>query len=248
MKITIFGSGSQLVEPIYRSARTHAVMVSQFDVTKSAEEIAPAIKDADAVINLAAKTNLELCEQDPKAAYKVNSEGALRVASVCEYYGVFLLHFSTDYVFSGPPAGYSLIPSDAPHSPMNIYGGSKALGEQFVLEEGGSIARVSWLIGKRFLKILEERDTFDLSATARPAFVTDVADAALTICENKIHGIHHLVNPPTTNRKPLLERVGGKSLQHKASPSPPVRPHYTPLAQTEIKLPDWKEHVRQIRV
>jgi dTDP-4-dehydrorhamnose reductase len=63
--------------------------------------------------------------------------------------GAVLLHYSTDYVFDGAK-GSAYLESDLPH-PINVYGRSKLMGEQAVVDAGGAsiILRTSWVYSLR---------------------------------------------------------------------------------------------------
>jgi len=73
--------------------------------------------------------------------------GAAVLAEVCRKHSVKLLHFSTDYVFDGAKAsGYT--EEDQPN-PLSVYGKSKLLGEQMILQllPGSLIIRTEWIYG-----------------------------------------------------------------------------------------------------
>ena len=99
------------------------------------------------VVNTAAFHKLEACESDIERAFAVNSHAVRHLASVCERLGCRLIHFSTDYVFSGTRTSpYDEF--DAPQ-PLNVYGVSKAAGEHFVQNSCSkyAIVRTSGLFG-----------------------------------------------------------------------------------------------------
>src|SRR6266699_5464713 len=109
------------------------------------------------VINTAAFHRVDACEDDPHQAYLVNAVGALLVARAAGRAGARCVYISTDYVFSGdkPPAEDGrLTPKtawveDDPVGPLNVYGASKAAGEEAVrlADPRYLIARVSSLFG-----------------------------------------------------------------------------------------------------
>lgn len=71
------------------------------------------------VINAAAYTDVEGCEDQQELAFQVNGYGPGYIAEACNKIGAILVHFSTDYVFDGSKKEY--VESDAPN-PINIYG------------------------------------------------------------------------------------------------------------------------------
>lgn len=120
----------------------------------------------DYVINCAAITDTKMIETGigyRNYAYDVNALGPMRLASACAYYGVKLIHISTDYVYSQLSTkgrlpfhtDYSIVDAfhenNADEFPVNIYGMQKLLGEKFIKEKmkkkNYAILRTSWLYG-----------------------------------------------------------------------------------------------------
>lgn len=97
------------------------------------------------IVNAAAYTAVDRAESEREAAFRVNAMGPGHVARLASACGARLIHFSTDYVFSGDSAApYT---EDDPPSPRSVYGESKLAGEAAVLERGGEhvVLRISWL-------------------------------------------------------------------------------------------------------
>lgn len=122
--------------------------VEDFDITDAAavnravREFAP-----DVVVNCAAFTRVDDCEDAREECFKVNAYGAGVVAAAAREAGAFLVHLSTDYVFDGAtrvPYG-----EDAPCRPLSAYGRSKWEGERRVRATGGecAVVRTAWLFG-----------------------------------------------------------------------------------------------------
>ena len=84
----------------------------------------------DILINCAALTNVEACENDKESALHVNAIIANNIAITCFNLGVKLVHISTDHLFDGKQSFYT---EDTPVNPLNCYGYSKAVGEENVL-------------------------------------------------------------------------------------------------------------------
>src|ERR1700692_872160 len=80
------------------------------------------------IVLSAAYTDVDGSERDPEAAFAVNGKGTENVAAVAEKYGAKVLYTSTDYVFDGRRTR-PYEPAD-PIAPINVYGESKARGEQ----------------------------------------------------------------------------------------------------------------------
>lgn len=114
----------------------------------------------DIIVNAAAFTDVDGAERTPEAAFRVNHDGARRVAESAAALGVPLVHLSTEYVFDG---GTDRPYREAdPPAPLNVYGRSKHSGEAAVAEVTAdhAILRTSWLYspyGRNFFtKILEK--------------------------------------------------------------------------------------------
>src|SRR5688572_353137 len=79
------------------------------------------------VINCAGWTNVDTAEAHEAEARLINGEGIGQLAEHCRRIGAVLVHYSTDYVFSGRAVEPYRV--DHPRAPLNAYGRSKALGE-----------------------------------------------------------------------------------------------------------------------
>src|SRR6266851_6295642 len=84
----------------------------------------------EVVFNCAAYNAVDGAEADQEAAYQVNAQGAFNVALACAQHGARLVHFSTNFVFSGT--------LDRPYretdqvEPLSVYAKSKLEGEKLV--------------------------------------------------------------------------------------------------------------------
>ncbi|QEK12491.1 dTDP-4-dehydrorhamnose reductase [Crassaminicella thermophila] len=152
------------------------------------------------VINTAAYTNVDGCESNIDLAYKVNALGPRNLAIACETINAKLIHISTDYVFDGK----SKLPYkefDLPN-PINIYGKSKYLGEEYVKQFCSRyfIVRTSWLygqIGKNFVKTIlktsKEKKYLEIieDQTGNPTNAQDLAYHILKLALTDEYGIYH---------------------------------------------------------
>jgi len=121
---------------------------SQCDITNY-DQVRSVIKDVDIVINCAAYTAVDDAETNRDLAFKINGQGSKNLAIRCNEIGAKLVHFSTDYVFSGD-ANHAYQENDEP-SPKSVYGKSKLAGELEVrqnIPHGHYIIRTAWLYGK----------------------------------------------------------------------------------------------------
>lgn len=98
-----------------------------------------------AVINTAAWTDVTGAESHYDDAFRVNSDGVRILASEASALDIALLHFSTDYVFSGE--GNNPWNECDKTYPTGVYGSSKLEGENCFFRSGvrGAVVRVGWL-------------------------------------------------------------------------------------------------------
>ena len=82
----------------------------------------------DCIINCAALTNVDFCEQNKSNSYEVNVNGIKNIIS-CTTNDTKIIHISTDYVFSGNRNIYN--ESDIPN-PLSYYGKNKLESENIL--------------------------------------------------------------------------------------------------------------------
>lgn len=179
MKVIITGGLGQLGLELYRQLESRLDIKqvkctnhSSLDITneKQVQQVLTAYQP-DIVINCAAYTAVDLCEEHKEKAYQVNTLGPGNLAQVCNYIGSKLIHVSTDYVFSGLPNvlisedrwSYSILElrkqqaeanrpwiEEDEVAPQNVYGVTKLEGEEMVREYCPKhfILRTAWLYGE----------------------------------------------------------------------------------------------------
>jgi dTDP-4-dehydrorhamnose reductase len=101
----------------------------------------------DLLINAAAATKVDWCEGHQDEAAQINAYAPGELGKICAERGVRCLHISTDYVFDGSDARPRSEEDKA--SPINVYGRTKRLGEELLLEADPRhlVIRVSWVFG-----------------------------------------------------------------------------------------------------
>ena len=161
----------------------------------------------DVVINCAAYTKVDQAEEEKELALLINHNAVEHLATACRDRDIKLVHFSTDYVFSGEsidrekfPNGY---PEQAETRPVNFYGVSKLKGEESIqkTEVDYLILRVSWLCGaygnnfvKTMLRLAKERESLSVvnDQFGVPTFCTQVVNQTLKLIEQNQRGVFHL--------------------------------------------------------
>ena len=81
------------------------------------------------VINTAAITNVDLCEDEKKACDNLNVDAVKYLADACLKVDAHLIQISTDFIFDGEDGPYS--EEDEPN-PLSYYGLSKLKSEQLL--------------------------------------------------------------------------------------------------------------------
>jgi dTDP-4-dehydrorhamnose reductase len=77
----------------------------------------------DLIVNAAAYTAVDKAESEPEMATRVNAQASQVMAEEALALDAWLIHYSTDYVFSGE--GQTLWQEDDAVAPVNHYGASK---------------------------------------------------------------------------------------------------------------------------
>lgn len=155
------------------------------------------------IINSAAYTNVDGCEKNIDLSYKINSLGARNLAIASLENNSRLVHISTDFVFDGKK-NEPYIEFDKPN-PLNIYGKSKLLGEQFIKEINPRhyILRTSWLYGeygnnfvKTMLKLGKENKVLEVVNDQRgtPTYTKDLVKVINMIIKTDAYGTYHTSN------------------------------------------------------
>ena len=157
----------------------------------------------DAVINCAAWTAVDACEDDPDKALTANGVAVRWVAEACDAIDAHLVHVSTDYVFDGTkPTPY--VETDIPN-PQSVYGTTKLAGEAEALSIGtmAAVVRTSWVCGfhgnnmvKTVHKLAQERDSlsFVSDQIGHPTFTSDLAPLLHKVATDRLAGIFHGTN------------------------------------------------------
>lgn len=208
MKILITGSngmlGHDLIEVLKDSHELVLTTSKTLDITdrdRTIEFIRQT--EPDVVINSAAYTDVDGCEENQDLAYAVNGEGVRNLALGCKEVGCPLVHVSTDYVFDG--TARSPIAEDGEIGPISVYGKSKLKGEEAIQEilDEYFIVRTAWLYGingknfpKTMLELSESHSeiTVVYDEVGTPTYTPDLAYGISQLIETDLYGIYHLTN------------------------------------------------------
>ena len=177
------------------------------DYDKSFDKISSS--KPDLVINTAAFHNVDLCEDEPGQAFKVNVGGVKNIAEICRKMDIPLMHFSTDYVFDGSK-NTPYLEDDCPR-PLSIYAISKHGGERVVQYMLGKyyLIRLSGLYGhagctgkgnmnfvETMLKLAESKKEIKVvdDQVHTPTSTIDVAEKLAELIMTGKYGLYHMTN------------------------------------------------------
>jgi dTDP-4-dehydrorhamnose reductase len=154
------------------------------------------------VVNAAAYTNVDGCEEAMDLAYSVNALGPRNLAQACERRGCGLLHVSTNYVFDG--RGERPYEPFDPPNPISAYGRTKLAGEEHVmrLTNRWYVVRSAGVYGRghnfvrTMLRVAKERGSLKVKDDEfiSPTYARDLAEGIAGIVEDGRYGLYHLTN------------------------------------------------------
>lgn len=177
----------------------------------------------DLVINSAAMTDIDACENDRPRATEINFHAVANIAGQCDTVNAPLMQISTDYVFDGKD-GERPYETDAPMNPVNVYGQTKMLGEEAVRHGlyWHVIMRTSLVFsafGENILvKTLQQIDTKDeiqavIDQKANPTSAESVCDALIMMGDAILRGkgngfgTFHICGEPPVTRFEFLQAI-----------------------------------------
>lgn len=217
MKIALLGSSGMLGSKI-----------TELFKAKGAEIISPAHSEVDlnyphtlekffnssafdVLVNCAAFTRVDACEEPSKFSMALNVNGTAVgwLAKLCKKANRVLVHYSTDYVFDGSKEG-PYQETDAT-SPLNTYGKTKCQGEKLLPAENPFyyLVRSSWVFGQHgrnfvstmagLLKTKSRIEVVD-DQVGGPTYTQDLAQFTWELLEKKAQpGTYHFANSGTAS-------------------------------------------------
>jgi dTDP-4-dehydrorhamnose reductase len=205
MKILITGANGQLgreLQKQYGKRDDELILtdVKELDITdviavnKFVNENKP-----DVIINCAAHTQVDKCEEQIELATKINAIGPKNLAAAAFAIGAEIVQVSTDYVFDGV-RNKELTEFDNTN-PQSVYGSTKLEGEKLVkaLNPKHYIVRTAWLYGdggnfiKTMIKLSKDRDELKVvnDQVGTPTSTVDLARVIIKLVDEKNYGLFH---------------------------------------------------------
>jgi dTDP-4-dehydrorhamnose reductase len=169
------------------------------EVNKLVESFYP-----DAILHAAAITQVDDCETNKSLSYSVNVDGTRHLIDAAAEVSSRLIYLSTDFVFSGSGGPYK---ETDPTAPVNYYGKTKELAEQFIMESGlhWAIIRTVLLYGntpltKRNNFIYWVKDSLTKGNPIRvvndqirtPTYIPDLVNGIHLVLDKGAQGIFHI--------------------------------------------------------
>lgn len=179
---------------------------------------------ASVVLHMAAKTDVDSCEDDKTLgeegqAWLVNVVASENIVNLAKKLGKRLIYISTDFVFDGAKDFYS---EDDKPNPISWYAVTKYEAEQIVASSGvnSTIVRIAYpykavCLGKQDFvhRILEKIKQGQILQAVTdhlftPTFIDDIAVALSVFLKKDITGIYHLVGSQHLTISEAISLIG----------------------------------------
>lgn len=267
MRVLVAGAGGMLGQDAVEAcaARGHEVVVlgrAELDITdpRSVELVLQSARP-DVVVNCAAYTDVDGCEQAEEEAMAVNDTGAALLAAAAASHDAKVLYVSSDYVFDGSKRT-PYVESDLTAA-LSAYGRTKQAGETSVAVANPRhfIVRSSWLFGlggsnfvETMLRIGSQQSEVVVVSdqVGSPTYTPHLAEGLAKLIEGEEFGIHHMAASGSCSwfefAQEIFDRAGvecdvlGGTTEMLGRPAP--RPAYSVLGSERpdpITLPEWRQ-------
>ncbi|MCE7066222.1 sugar nucleotide-binding protein [Dyadobacter sp. CY326] len=210
-KLVALLAGNNAIETIATAKGANRLDVSEgyryleMDVTDASDvDNVLSLVKPHVIIHTAAMTNVDQCEVEKDACWKLNVTSVEILIEACRKHNIFLEHVSTDFVFDGKSGPYS--EEDAPN-PISFYGWSKYAAEKALLNSD-----IDWAIARTVLvygiahdmsrsniilwvkKSLEEGKAIKVVTDQfrTPTLAEDLAMGCFLIADQRAKGIFHI--------------------------------------------------------
>ncbi|EOS74434.1 dTDP-4-dehydrorhamnose reductase [Lachnospiraceae bacterium 10-1] len=216
-----------------------------------------------AIINCAAHTGVDACEDEWDKAYKINAIGPRNLSIAASETGAKMIHVSTDYVFNGK-ADRPYTEFDKP-DPQGAYGVTKLAGENMVRDFADRyfILRTAWLYGdgknfvKTMLRLSENNDKVRVvgDQVGSPTSAKELAAAIDQLIFTENYGIFHATCEGSCSwaqfaeeifkmagKKTVVEAITTEEFGAKAPrPAYSILENYMLKLTTDYRFADWHD-------
>ena len=256
-KTVLFGSGGMLGHAL-REVFPDAVFVGHRDAditdTDAVREILRRHRPTT-VMNAAAYTDVDGCEDNREHAFAVNGKAPGIIAAACAESDATFVHFSTDYVFDGTNREYR---EDDRPNPINVYGQSKLAGETAIQKNTDDyrIIRTSWLYGSHGKNFVDTVLTLSKQLPVvrvvddqrgKPTYAVDLAQKTPEILSCN-PGIYHITNTGVCSWYEFAQSFIPNAVPCSTAefPRKAKRPAFSVLVNTKTKpLRHWRDAVTE---
>lgn len=180
---------------VAKIGRIEGTKISNFIKNELNENIC----DFSTIINCVALTNVDKCEKDIDLAFQSNALYVKTILSEIDMQNKHFIQISTDQVYSGKGPHKENYPC-----PINIYGLTKHLGEEYCKNVFSTILRINYLAKSPFLnkysfadwlfnalKEMEKITLFD-NVIFNPLHISDLCGYIFDLIENPKPGVFNL--------------------------------------------------------
>jgi len=203
-----------------RVSEQNGYTYSELDITDQ-KQLAKLIESEkpQVVINTAAMTNVDLCEDEKKACDTLNVDAVKYLADTCAKIDAHLIQISTDFIFDGEDGPYT--EEDKPN-PLSYYGLSKLKSEELLQAHSvrWTVLRtiIVFGVGEKLSKgnivlwakgALEKGDPLNIidDQFRAPTLAEDLADICILAAKKKAFGIFNASGKDIMSIYEIVERI-----------------------------------------
>ena len=231
-------------------------------VKKMIREYRPSV-----IFHCAAYTAVDKAEEEQEKCYQVNVLGTKYLTEAAKEVGAKIIYISTDYVFDGTKEG--IYQTDDKVNPVNYYGKTKYLGENFVREyDNHIIVRISWVFGingknfiRTMLNLAESHKELNVvcDQIGSPTYTKDLAGLLVNMFLSNVKGLYHVTNEGYCSWYEFAEFIFKES-RKKVKVHPILTKDYKTIAKRPLnsklskeslddigmkRLPEWQDAVKR---
>ena len=237
-------------------------------VKKMIREYRPSV-----IFHCAAYTAVDKAEEEQEKCYQVNVLGTKYLTEAAKEMDAKIIYISTDYVFDGTKEGLYQIEDKV--NPVNYYGKTKYLGENFIREyDNHIIVRISWVFGingknfiRTMLNLAESHKELNVvcDQIGSPTYTKDLAGLLVNMFLSNVKGLYHVTNEGYCSWYEFAEFIFKES-RKKVKVHPILTKDYKTIAKRPLnsklskeslddigmkRLPEWqyavKRYIRELK-
>ena len=231
-------------------------------VKKMIREYRPSV-----IFHCAAYTAVDKAEEEQEKCYQVNVLGTKYLTEAAKEMDAKIIYISTDYVFDGTKEGLYQVEDKV--NPVNYYGKTKYLGENFVSKyENHIIVRISWVFGingknfiRTMLNLAESHKELNVvcDQIGSPTYTKDLAGLLVNMFLSNVKGLYHVTNEGYCSWYEFAEFIF-KEGRKKVKVHPILTKDYKTIAKRPLnsklskeslddigikRLPEWQDAVKR---